>query len=110
MVRAGHLFFEIEQGLTPHSIPAPKNVTTNQRWAPALFSCFHAREREAKKNAKAQRKKSAKKSESAERERKKARICSIHVKQLKIGLRKHLQNLTAWDVRVTIHLPFSLSY
>jgi hypothetical protein len=42
-----------------------------QRWAPALFSRFRAREREAKNSAKAGRKKSAKKSESAERERKK---------------------------------------
>jgi hypothetical protein len=47
----------------------------DQRWAPALFSRFRAREREAKKkSAKVRRKKSAKKSESAERERKKTRI------------------------------------
>ncbi len=47
-------------------------INLNQRWAPALFSRFRAREREGKnKSAKARRKKSAKKSESAERERKK---------------------------------------
>ncbi len=39
-------------------------VGLDQRWAPALFSRFRAREREAR------RKKSAKKSESAEREKK----------------------------------------
>ncbi len=75
MVRAGHLFFEIEQGLTPHSIPALKNVTTNQRWAPRFFRAFTLASAKRKKNAKAQRKKSEKNSE-----RKKARICSIHVK------------------------------
>jgi hypothetical protein len=42
----------------------------NQRWAPALFSRFRAREREAKK----ERESAKKKSESAERERKKDRI------------------------------------
>ncbi len=68
MVRAGHLFFEIEQGLTPHSIPAPKNVTTNQRWAPAHFSCFHARKREAKKE-----RESAKKKEREKKRKRRAR-------------------------------------
>jgi hypothetical protein len=52
-------------------------ITGRQRWAPALFSRFRARKREAKKSVKARRKKSAKKSESAERERKKARICAF---------------------------------
>jgi hypothetical protein len=44
-----------------------------QSWAPALFSRFRAREREAKK-AREREEKKREKSESAERERKKARI------------------------------------
>jgi hypothetical protein len=44
-----------------------------QRWAPALFSRFRAREREAKrkKERESTKKKEREKSESAERERKK---------------------------------------
>jgi hypothetical protein len=48
-----------------------------QRWAPALFSRFRAREREAKKERESAKKKEREKSESAEHERKKARIRAV---------------------------------
>jgi hypothetical protein len=49
----------------------PLHINIIQKWAPALFSRIYTYEREAKRSAKARRKKSVKKSECAERERKK---------------------------------------
>jgi hypothetical protein len=51
------------------TIPQTPN---HQRWAPALFSRFRARERESKKERESAKKKEREKSESAERERKKS--------------------------------------
>jgi hypothetical protein len=47
-------------------------MSNNQRWAPALFSHFRAREQETKKERESAKKKEREKSESAECERKKA--------------------------------------
>jgi hypothetical protein len=64
-------------------------ITPNsfQRWAPALFSRFRAREREVIKERESAKKEEREKSESAERERKSANMRFFLPPQWKSGFR-----------------------
>jgi hypothetical protein len=62
-------------------------VHYKQRWAPALFSCFRACEREAKKEREGAKKREREKSESAERESKKREFALFPPPKVEIRFR-----------------------
>jgi hypothetical protein len=55
-----------------------KMLSNNQRWAPALFSRFRAREREGKKRARKREEKKVRKKRKRQARKKKAQICAFY--------------------------------